>query len=91
MRNILNEGQGVGIVFPFSHAFSGEPGNGFKFCDEVREGPHGYGGPGDRVLPKGGCPSEGRSFGHVGQGEGNFLVVIVIDFFINEEVELYSI
>ena len=102
VRNILNEGRGVGVVFPLSHAFSGEPGNGvaggvmvfecsFELHDEVGEGPHSYGDSGDGVLPKGGCPSEGGSFGHVGQSEGNFLVVIVIDFFIDEEVELYSV
>ena len=77
MRNIFNERWEVGIVLPFGHAFSGEPGNGiassvmvfecsFEPHDEVGEGPHGYGGPRDGILPKGGCPSEGRSFGHVG-------------------------
>ena len=28
MRDILNEGQGVGVVLPFDHAFGGEPGDG---------------------------------------------------------------
>ena len=102
MRDILAEGQRVGIVFSLGHAFSGEPSDGvtrgivvfecsFKFGDEVREGPHGYGGPSDGILPEGGCPSEGGSFGHLGQGEGDFLVVIIVDFFVNKEVELYSI
>ena len=55
VRNILNEGQGVGVVLSFGHAFGGEPGDGIaggvmvfecglKFGDEVREGSHGYGG-----------------------------------------------
>ena len=82
--------------------FSGEPCNsvasdvmmfecGFELCNEVGEGSHSYGSPRDGILSKGGCPGKSRSFSHVGQSEGNFLVVIVIDFFIDEEVEPYSI
>ena len=77
VRNILDEGQGVGVVFPFGHSLSGEPDNsvaggvmvfenGFELRDKVGEGPHGYDIPRDGVLPKGGCPGEGGSFGHVG-------------------------
>ena len=56
--------------------------------NKVGEGPHGYGGSSNGILPEGGCPSKGGSFGHVGQDEGDFLVV---DLFINEKVELYSV
>ena len=31
---------------------------------------------------EGGGPSEGRPFGHVGQDECNFLVIIVIDILV---------
>ena len=36
------------------------------------------------VLSKGGHPSKGRSFSHIGQGEGDFLIVIIIDLFIDK-------
>ena len=85
MRDILNKGRGVGVVFSFGHAFSGEPGNGitggvmvfecgFKLCSEVGEGSNGDSSTEDSILLEGGCPGEGRSFGHVRQSEGNFLV-----------------
>ena len=56
MRNVLNEGWGVGVVLPFGHMFGGKPGNGvsgdvvvfehsFELCNEVGEGTHGYGSP----------------------------------------------
>ena len=70
IRDIFDEGQRVGVVFPFSHAFSGEPGNGiaggamvlergFELRDKVGEGPHSYGGPRDGVLSESGCPHQG--------------------------------
>ena len=102
VKNILNEGQGISVVLSLGHTFGGEPGNGIacgvmvfecglEFGDEVREGPHSYGGPRDGILSEGGCPGEGGALGHVGQGKGNLLVVIVIDFFIDKEVELYGV
>ena len=56
MRDILDEGQRVGVVLSLGHALSGEPGDGvasgfvvfergFKLCNEVGECSHGYGGP----------------------------------------------
>ena len=101
MRDILDEGRRVDIVFSLTHALSGEPSDGvtcgivvfecsFELGNEVREGPHGYGGPSYGILPEGGCPSEGGSFGHVGQGKGDFLVVVIVDLFVNKEVESYS-
>ena len=102
MQNILDEGQGVSVVLPFGHAFGREPGNGsssdvvvfersFKLGDEVRECSHGNGRSNDGVLPESGCPSEGGSFGHVGEGEGDLFVIGVVDFVVDEEVELYDI
>ena len=102
MRNVLDEGRGVGVVLPFGHALGGEPSDGgscdivvfergFELRDEVGESAHGYGGPGDGVLPEGGCPCEGGSFSHVGESESDLFVVGVVDFVIDEEVELYSV
>ena len=82
--------------------FGGEPSDGsssdvvvfehsFEFQDEVGECAHGDGGPGDGVLPECGCPSEGGSFGHVREGEGDFFVIGVVDFVIDKEVELYGV
>ena len=99
---ILNEGWGVGVVLSFGHVLGGEPGDGiasgvmvfecgFKLCDKVKEGSHDYGGSGNGVLSKCGCPSEGGSLGHVGEGKGDHLVIGVIDFVIDEEVEAHSI
>ena len=94
MRNILDEGQGVGVVLPFDHAFGGEPGDGsssdvmvfessFELCNEVRECAHGYGGSSDGVLSECGGPCEGGPFGHVGEGEGNHFAIGVIDFVVD--------
>ena len=102
VRNVLDEGRGVSVVLSFGHVFGGEPGNsvaggvmvferGFEFGDKVKEGPHGYGGSRGGVLSEGGCPGEGRSLGHVGQGKSDLLVVIVVDFFIGKEVESYGV
>ena len=102
MRNILDEGQGVSVVLPFGHAFGREPGNGgssdvvvfergFEFSDEIGECSHGNGCSGDGFLPERGCPSEGGSFGHVGEGEGDLFVIGVVDFVIDKEVELYGV
>ena len=102
MRDILDKGQEIGVVLPLSHVFGGEPGDGitgdvmvfehgFEFLDKVREGSDSDDSSRDSVLLEGGCPSEGRSFGYVGQGKGDFLVVVIIDFLIYEEVELYSV
>ena len=52
---VFDEGQGIGIVFPFGHVFGGKPGDGgssgvmvfecgFELGDEAREGSHSYGG-----------------------------------------------
>ena len=64
---------------------------GFKLCDKVREGFHGYGDSRDSILSEHSCPSKSRSFGHVKESKGNHLVVGVIDFVINKEVEVYSV
>ena len=102
VRDILNKGRGVGVVFSLGHALSREPGDGvaggvmvfehsFKLHDEAREGSDGEDPARDSMLSEGGCPSEGRSLGHVGQGKGDFLVVIIVYFLVDEQVELYGI
>ena len=37
------------------------------------------------------CPSEGGSFGHVGEGEGDHFAVGVVDFLVDKEVEAYCV
>ena len=102
MRDILDKGRGVGVVLPLGYAFSGEPGDGvtsgvmmsecsLKFLDEVGEGSNSDDSSRDSILSGGGCPGGGGSFGHVGQGECNFLVIVIVDLLIDKEVELYSI
>ena len=102
MRNILDEGRGVSVVLPFGHVFGREPGDGgssdvmvfecgFALGDEIRECSHGNGRSDDGVLPESGYPSEGGSFVHVGGGEGDLFVIGVVDFVVDEEVELYGI
>ena len=102
MRDVFDEGWGVSVVLPFGHAFGGKPGDGgssdivvfercFEFGDEIRECTHGDGRSGDSVLSEGSCPGEGRSFGHVGEGEGDHFVVGVIDFVVDEEIEAYRV
>ena len=102
MRDILNEGRGVGVVLSFGHAFGGKPGDGgysdvvvfecsFELHNKVGEGAHGYGSSCNGVLSEGGSPCKGKSLGHVGKGEGNYFVVGVIDFVIDKEVEAYSV
>ena len=63
----------------------------FEFSNDVRESAHGYGGSCDGVLSEGGSPCEGGSLSHVGKGEGNHFVIGVVDFVIDEEVEVYSV
>ena len=43
------------------------------------------------VLHECGCPSEGGSFGHVREGEGDLFVVGVIDNFVYKQVKLDSV
>ena len=85
MRDILNKGQEIGVVFSFGHAFGGEPGNGiagnvmvfehgFKLLDEVGEGSNGDGSARDGILSDSSCPGKGRSLDYIRQGKGNFLV-----------------
>ena len=100
--DIFNEGQGVDIVLSLVHAFGREPGDGitggvvvfkhcFELCDKGGEGSHGYGGAGDGVLPECGRPSESGPFGHVGESEGDHLVISIVDFVVDKKVEAYSV
>ena len=70
MRDILDEGRRVGVVLPFGHVLSGEPGNGvaggvmvfehsFELRDEVGEGSNRDNSARDSILLEGGCPGEG--------------------------------
>ena len=75
VRDILNKGRQIGVVFPFGHVFSREPCDGiasgamvlepsFEFFNEVKEGSNGNDSSRYSILLEGGCPSEGGPFGH---------------------------
>ena len=64
---------------------------GVELHDEVSEGSKGKQCSRDGALVKGCCPSKGRPFGHVQEGEGDLFVVIVVDHFVDEEVEFHSV
>ena len=64
---------------------------GVELHDEVSEGSKGKRCSRDGALAKGCCPGKGRSFGHVREGESDLFVVVVIDHFVDEEVELHSV
>ena len=51
--------------------------------EEVVPGSKGDGDAVDGVLPEGICPGQGRPFGHVREGEGDFLHVVVVRGFID--------
>ena len=87
-------------IFPgfLGHPFGREPSDGisfyimvlessFKVGNKHGEGFHGDGGANKGFLTEGGCPSEGGSFGHVGEGEDDFLHIRVVYFLIYCEVE----
>ena len=64
--------------------------HGVELCDEVSKGSKGKRCSRDGALAKGCCPGKGRSFGHVREGESDLFVVIVVDRFVDQEVELHS-
>ena len=77
----------------------GEPGDGIpggvlvfkgllEFPEEVVPGSEGYGGTNDCIFSEGISPGQGGPFGHVQEGEHDFLCVGVIGFFINHKVKL---
>ena len=66
MRDVLNKGQGIGVVLPFGLAFGGEPGDSiasgvmvfehsFKFLGGVEEGSDGDDSARDGILLEGSC------------------------------------
>ena len=64
---------------------------GVELCDKVGESSQGERCSRDGALAKGRCPSKGRPFSHVREGESDLFVVIVIDRFVDKEVELHSV
>ena len=93
--NIFRQRGGVRVVlFAFLHSLGGKPGDGIpgdivvlkrgvELCNEVSKSPEGKHCSRDSALAKGRCPGKGRSFGHVGEGEGDLFVVIIIDRFVD--------
>ena len=64
---------------------------GVELRNKVSEGSEGKRCSRDGTLAEGRCPGKGRPFGHVREGEGDLFVVIVVDRFVDEEVELHSV
>ena len=78
---------------------SGQPGDSVSGCvlvlkgllellKKVIPGSKGNGSAVDGVLPEGISPGQGRLFGHVQEGEGDFLHIIVVGGLIDCEIEL---
>ena len=100
--NIFRQGGGVGVILLLLHSLGGKPGNGvpgnvvvFKrsveLCDEVSKSSKGERGSRDGALAKCCCPGKGRPFSHVRKGEGDLLIDIVVDCFVDKEVELHCV
>ena len=100
--NVFRQRGGVGVVLLLLHSLGGKPGNSvsgdvvvFKrsveLSDEVGESSEGKHCSRDGALAEGRCPSKGRSFSHVGKSESDLLIVVVIDRFVDKEVELHSV
>ena len=62
-----------------------------ELCDKVSEGSEGERGSRDGALAEGRCPSKGRPFGHVREGEGDLFVIVIVDRLIDKEIELHSV
>ena len=100
--NIFHQRGGVRVVLlALLHSLGGKPGDGvssdvvvFKrgveLRDKVGKSSKGKRCSRDGALAKGCCPGKGRSFGHVREGESDLFVVIVVDRFVDQEVELHS-
>ena len=101
--NIFRQRGGVRVVLlALLHSLGGKPGDGvsgdvvvFKrgveLCDKVSESSEGEHCSRDGALAKGRCPGEGRPFSHVRKSKSDLLIVIVIDRFVDKEVELHSV
>ena len=58
--------------------------------DKVSESSKGERCSRDSALAEGCGPGKGRPFGHVREGEGDLFIIIVVDCFVDEEIELHS-
>ena len=101
--NILHQGGEVDVVLHIlSHALGRQPGNGVsgdivvlehrvELSDKVSKSSKSKRSSRDGALAEGRCPGEGRSSGHVQEGESNLFVDVVIDCFVNKKVELHGV
>ena len=64
---------------------------GVELRDKVGESSQGEQCSRDGALAKGRCPSKGRPFSHVREGEGDLFVIVIVDRLVDEEVELHSV
>ena len=100
--DILHQGGGVRVIlFALLHSLGGKPGNGVpgdimvfergvELRDEVSKSSKGKCCSRDGALAKGCCPSKGRPFSHVREGESDLFVVVVVDRFVDKEVKLHG-
>ena len=64
---------------------------GVELRDEVSEGSEGKHCSRDSALAEGRCPGKGRPFSHVREGEGDLFVIVIVDCFVDKEVELHGV
>ena len=101
--NVFCQRGGVRVVLlALLHSLGGKPGDGVpgdvvvlergvELGDEVSESSEGKRCSRDSALAEGRGPSEGRSFGHVQKSKSDLLIVIVVNCFVDKEVELHSV
>ena len=93
-EDVLIQRRGVCSVFLEDHPLGGKPGDSSsgdvplfevfaKLHNKIWICSQGYGSSCvNSIFTEGSSPGEGRSLGHVGQDECDFLVIIVVDIFI---------
>ena len=64
---------------------------GVELRDEVSESSQGKCCSRDGALAEGRCPGKSRPFSHIREGESDLFVVIVVNRFVDEEIELYGV
>ena len=101
--DILRQGGGVRVVFlALLHSLGGKPGDGVpgdvvvlkrgvELRDKVSESSEGERCSRDGALAEGRCPGKGRPFGHVREGKSDLFVIVIINRFVDKEVELHGV
>ena len=100
--NIFRQRGGVGVVLLLLHSLGGKPRDsvpgdimvfecGVELCDEVSESSKGKHCSRDGALAEGCCPGKRRPFSHIREGKSDLFIIIIVNRFVNEEIELYSV